>query len=186
MSRDGSVVFEWAGAARLFRLRWGELIALQELCDSGPYHILSRLAAGDWRVDDVAHIIRLGLTGGGEPAARALVAEHIEGTPPTRHVLAAQVILSAALVGAQDEAPGKSGKGEASGNQMPRGKISIASLYGAGAAMGFTPADVKACSVWEFGAALSGYVAANTPPDKSLKSDDADALWEMVQERMAS
>jgi len=186
--RDGSVEFEWAGSARLFRLGWGELIALQEHCDAGPYHILARIGAGGWRVRDLLHTIRLGLIGGGcsAPEARALVTEHVEGNPPTQNVLAAQIILAAALVGADDEAPGKERKSsDRPPAELRNGKIKIAGLFGAGAAMGFTPDDVKRCAVWEFSAALSGYVDANTPPDKGLADDERDDLWEMVQARMA-
>lgn len=52
--------------------------------------------------------------------------------------------------------------------------------------MGFTPAQVKELSMWEFAAALDGWVEANAPPDDQTKMSDADKaeLWDMVQENM--
>jgi hypothetical protein len=34
-----------------------------------------------------------------------------------------------------------------------------------GAAMGFAPVAVRAMSLWEFGACLDGWIAANSAPD---------------------
>jgi len=40
-------------------------------------------------------------------------------------------------------------------------------------------------SMWEFGAAVDGWIAANCPEDdKSLSADDHAELWAMVQENM--
>ena len=52
--------------------------------------------------------------------------------------------------------------------------------------MGFTPAQVKDLSMWEFSAAIDGWTEANAPPedDKKLTVADRDELWEMVQENM--
>lgn len=34
--------------------------------------------------------------------------------------------------------------------------------------MGWTPAEVDACSFWQFLAARDGWVAANSPPDEAM------------------
>lgn len=47
--------------------------------------------------------------------------------------------------------------------------------------MGFTPQQVNEMSVWQFMAALDGYIAANSPEDKGLTTKEADELWEWVK-----
>lgn len=50
-----------------------------------------------------------------------------------------------------------------------------------------TPREVKACSMWEFTAAVDGWIAAHTAGDEndasSLSEAERDALWEVVQEK---
>lgn len=49
--------------------------------------------------------------------------------------------------------------------------------------MGWTVQDVKSSSVWEFFAALNGYIEANTPKQgNKLSEDDKDRIWERMQE----
>lgn len=48
-----------------------------------------------------------------------------------------------------------------------------------------TPAEVKACSPWEFAAAVNGWAEANGSEDRGgLSAADQDDLWAGVQERM--
>jgi hypothetical protein len=110
--RDATVTFDWADGTYSFRLAWGQLAELQEKCDAGPYVVLQRLHSGEWRIEDVSNIIRLGLIGGGmEPApALKLTRAYVEARPPMENIIPAQVILSAALTGAPEE---KVGEGDA-------------------------------------------------------------------------
>lgn len=117
MSRDASITLTWADGDYTFRLRYGELMQLQEVCDAGPVWVLSRMQVPTaenrgWRVQDVAHVLRLGLIGGGMEPSRALrlVREYVEARPPMESLLHAQAILSAALIGNPDEAQKKSAK----------------------------------------------------------------------------
>lgn len=112
MSRDASIDLDWADGTYAFRLAWGELEKLQEACDAGPYVILNRLNDGSWRVGDISNTIRLGLIGGGMAPVDALTKtrEYVEKRPPAENLMFAQAILSAGLVGAPDEEPGKKGE----------------------------------------------------------------------------
>lgn len=110
MSRDAGLTLDWADGTYPFRLRYGELIELQEKTDAGPGWVLQRLMMPSaenrgWRVGDIATIIRLGLIGGGmKPVdAMKLTRDYVEARPPMENLLVAQTILSAALVGAPDE-----------------------------------------------------------------------------------
>lgn len=109
MSRDASVIREFADGEYQFRLAWGQLRLLQEACDCGPYLVLDRLHSGRWNVDDISQTIRLGLIGGGmEPVpAMKLVRNYVEDRPPLENLALAQVILGAALVGIAEEEVGK-------------------------------------------------------------------------------
>lgn len=115
MSRDAKIgPLDWADGSYEFRLAWGQLIELQELCDAGPFVILDRLSRGTWRMGDIGHTIRLGLIGGGakpEDALR-LVRNYVESRPPMENVMMARGILGVGLQGAPDEKPGEA-EGEA-------------------------------------------------------------------------
>lgn len=116
MSRDGSITLPFGDGDKTFRLAWGELIKLQEACDAGPFVIYRRLMVGQWKMEDIANTIRLGLIGGGmEPGkALAFVRDYVEARPPLESVPLAQGILGVALQGAPDEQPGTP-SGEAHG-----------------------------------------------------------------------
>lgn len=86
-------------------LRIGELMALQELLGVGPQLVAQRLLTQAWLVQDLRHVIRLGLIGGGmrQDEALAVVERNVvEGHLADYAALAAEVLL-AALHGVEDE-----------------------------------------------------------------------------------
>ncbi|HWD14337.1 MAG TPA: gene transfer agent family protein [Pseudochrobactrum sp.] len=109
MSRDAKIELTWADGDYTFRLGWGELEALQEACDAGPWVILERLFTKQCRVGDISNVIRQGLIGGGlEPtAATKLVRTYVEKRLPAENLLFATVILQAAVQGAGEEPVGE-------------------------------------------------------------------------------
>lgn len=104
-NRDASLTLEWADDMHHFRLGWGELAKLQEECDAGPYVILQRLYNGEWKIQDIANVIRFGLIGGGMLPVQALklVNSYVKTRPPVESLMVAQVIMSAGCVGAPEE-----------------------------------------------------------------------------------
>lgn len=114
MARDARIELDWADGTYAFRLAWGQLVELQEKCDAGPYVVLNRLYGGQWKVEDIANVIRLGLIGGGAKPADALrlTRTYVEAYPPLDNVLIAQAVLAAGLQGAPEEKVGE-GEGEA-------------------------------------------------------------------------
>lgn len=112
MSRSGSITLDFAGDAQVFRLPWGQLVELQELCDAGPYVIFDRLRSSRWLLQDVRETIRLGLIGGGKTPIEAIAlvrryVENIEQFPPAENALLAVAILGAAILGVKEEKPGE-------------------------------------------------------------------------------
>ena len=104
-----SVRLTWPGGEHDFALPIGQLRALQDRCDAGPAHIITRLATGSWRVDDVIQTIRLGLEGGGlaKDEARKLTELHVEQAPLARSVMLAQMVLMDAVYGPEDDRVGE-------------------------------------------------------------------------------
>lgn len=92
-----------------FRLAWGQLVELQEKTNAGPLFVLNRLNSGEWRIEDISNIIRLGLIGGGTPpsTARTLVVRYVEERPLLENHLLAVVVLQAALMGSPEEPVGE-------------------------------------------------------------------------------
>jgi hypothetical protein len=119
MSRDGSIDLDFADGTYHFRLAWGELVKLQEECNAGPYFVLNRLLAGQWRMEDITSVIRLGLIGGGMDDGKAMrmVRTYVESTIPFRYLAIAQRVLGAAVVGTVEEDVGK--KAEAASQESP-------------------------------------------------------------------
>lgn len=112
MSRSGKTPpLDWADGTYEFALNWGELSELQDACNAGPFVILARLTANQWRIEDVSNVIRLGLIGAGAepPKALKLVKTYVESRPQDLMLNSsfARGILEVALMGAPEEAPGE-------------------------------------------------------------------------------
>lgn len=110
-NRNGRIELDFADGTYGFRLAIGELEELQEKTGVGPYALLRRLLSNDWRIEDVTHTLRLGLIGGGTKPIDALnlTRRYVEQRSDwVNNAMLAQAIVSAALVGAPEEQPGKS------------------------------------------------------------------------------
>lgn len=109
--RNAEVTLSFGDGDYRFRLAWGELELLQEACDAGPYVILARLQDGTFRIGDIAHVIRLGLIGGGLAPTDALklTRAYVEKRVPAENLLLAQAVLSAGCIGAPEERVGEDG-----------------------------------------------------------------------------
>lgn len=99
----------WGDGEYTFRLPLGQLRELQDKTQAGPYEVLMRIRAGTWRLDDVRETVRLGLIGGGlpPPAAFQLVARYVDQRPLIESVGLAAEILAFAILGPEDDTPGK-------------------------------------------------------------------------------
>ncbi|MBO1040407.1 gene transfer agent family protein [Brucella pituitosa] len=111
MMRDASIELTWADGDYTFRLGWGELEALQEACNAGPWVILERLISKQCNVGDISNVIRQGLIGGDmKPTdATKLVQRYVEKRPPAENLLYAIAILQAGIQGVPEEPVGEQG-----------------------------------------------------------------------------
>lgn len=110
----GRVVVTWGDAERVFDLqpmRW--LRELQTKTQTGPFKLLTKLKSGDWYVDDVRHIIRTGLLGGGmkDIEANELMATQFDNRPIMESIPLAIAILGVGLYGGSE--PTKKAEAEA-------------------------------------------------------------------------
>lgn len=115
-NRNGVVETDFGDGSHRFRLALGELEELQEKTGIGPFLLWQRLLNGEWRIADVRETLRLGLIGGGmEPvAALNLIRRYADARQDwLAHSVLAQAIVLAAIAGAPEEVPGKSGGPEA-------------------------------------------------------------------------
>lgn len=118
MSRAAEVTLLWGGEERLFRLPIGRIRAVQEKCDAGLPELLRRYITQAWMIDDVREVILQGLIGGGldnQSATKAVMA-YFDDTPVQPHVITAQAIVAAAIVGVDDEDLGEP-EGEETGSR---------------------------------------------------------------------
>ncbi len=102
-----AVTLTWPGGEHAFALRMGELRALQQARDAGPEEVFNRLRTGRWHVDDLVHVIRLGLIGGGMDKAQAgpLVLSMMETHPLVQFKLTALEIVAHSLMGDLEDIP---------------------------------------------------------------------------------
>lgn len=188
--RSGHLEADFADGEYVFKLGWGQLVELQEKCNIGPHALLRRLEAGLWMVDDIAETIRLALIGG-DPVnmqpikAKKLVERYVKDRPLTENISLVRVILMVALFGGESVEPvDQKKKTEETSRAVADedGKMNFQDLYGIGAVLGYTPAQVNEMSVWQLMVAYNGYAKANTHDDGStITEEEAKDLYEFVQ-----
>ena len=98
MSASSFTRLELGGEDRDFAFRLAELRRIQELTGRGPHKVLDDLRHGDWMIDDVLHVVRLGLEAGGMEAkdAASLVKRYIE--EPQRYLSTGRTLSIAILI----------------------------------------------------------------------------------------
>ena len=130
MSRDGYAELPFGGDVYPFRIAWGELEQLQESRDCGPYVLLDRLLTGRWVVQDISEVLRVGLVGAGmDPVrARKMVDEHVRSKPPVHHLVIAQKVLGAGVVGAPEEEVGKKSEAASQETDSPSSQTESSDL----------------------------------------------------------
>lgn len=103
------ITIPWADGEYSFKLAVGQLRELQEKLKIGVGGLLKRVLAGDYYVDDVREIMRLGLIGGGTAPLDALrlIENYVDARPLAENLQFASIVLYAAITGVQDDPVGK-------------------------------------------------------------------------------
>jgi hypothetical protein len=123
LSRTGAVDLTWGDGDHTYRLAIGQLRELEEKTKLGPVELFQKMVKGAWRVDEVRHVLRIGLKGGGmpEPDAVAFVDRHIDEWPWFDTVAVALHVLTVAISGYPEDDPtaGKAEAGARNGSASP-------------------------------------------------------------------
>lgn len=138
-----AIELEFGDGTYAFRLRFSQIVELQQNTGAGPFELYARLTAGFPKFEDVRETIRLGLIGGGEgwigrteddegqrvavdvAKAARLVSTYVDTFGDNLHSwhasrLIAQAVLGAGLVGMPDEPVGeKKAGGETAADLNP-------------------------------------------------------------------
>jgi len=85
-----------------FRIKYDELIELQEKLEEGPLRTLMKFESGDWSPQSVYEIVRLGMIGAGKTPAEAYshAQRYVVQRPIAESAPVAAAVMSAALMGA--------------------------------------------------------------------------------------
>ena len=121
MSADASVDLLFGNDRHTFRLGVGEWRELQRERKLGPRRLYDRVTAGDWFVEDLHQIIRLGLIGGGMAEAEALrlTDTYFKVWPLADSEMIAKVVTGIGLFGNPDDPVGKAVAGAAKTSASP-------------------------------------------------------------------
>lgn len=87
-----------------FRIKYQELVELEEKLGQGPMRTLMTFDSGDWSPQSVYEIVRLGLIGAGKTPAEAYAhaQRYVVDRPIAESAPVAAAVMSAALMGAPE------------------------------------------------------------------------------------
>ena len=96
------VTLDWPGGRNDFALDWPQMRALETETGQGPMQLLNALRGGQFRVDHLLAILRLGLSGAGMVSVEAdrVVAAATRTHGPGALLEAATLALAAGVIGA--------------------------------------------------------------------------------------
>jgi hypothetical protein len=166
---------EFAGAERMFRLRLGEIMDIEEACGKlGLGAIYLRLCRHEWSIREVRHILRIALAGGGLPAAEAtrLVDERLDaGQLVKLHGLALDLLISVMESVEPEEAAPKGDPGRT---------MDVGEIFAGFARMGIPPEEVRAIRYADF---VLMARAMGGPDVKPPSEDEFKAMLARYEER---
>lgn len=103
------LVIQWPGGEHAFRIGIGQCRVIQQKTECGPEHLLNKIKAGVWTVDELREILRNGLIGGGMAPVEALkiIDKTFDEAPGIKFKAPAMEVLSAYLFGPPDDTVGE-------------------------------------------------------------------------------
>lgn len=169
------LVREWAGRERVFALRFGDVLDLEQACGDGKERaaigaIFMAISTGRFGVRDVYHTIRFALMGGGLERLRAdqLMREHFDKGPYLAHVSLALEILNTLMGGIE---PSDS---EGSGDPTPLKFSEVSQIC---QTFHMSPNDLRAMRYDDFVNMIRGFNAGSNRKVEFLSDEEfADIL----------
>jgi hypothetical protein len=170
-----AVTLDFAGEPRVFHLRLGEILDVEEACGKvGIGAIYLRLARHEWKVRDVREVLCHGLRGGGMTLAdaRVLVDERIStGGLSALHALAIDVLL-AIMSGIEPDRTQPAGD--------PETPMDFGEVFAAFAQMGIGPEQVREMRYGDFCAMARAMGKGRVQPPTEDEFRDMVARYEAV------
>lgn len=99
MNNQGEFTEAWADGTYTFRLTVKGILELEEKCSAPFGKIFTRLNSGQYAVNDIIETIRIGLIGGGMPAADAKKLVDRYAIPVSENYNIARLIVLASMFG---------------------------------------------------------------------------------------
>ncbi|MBN8292805.1 gene transfer agent family protein [Rhodobacter sp. NTK016B] len=164
------VIREWAGKDRLFQLRTGEVLDLEQGCDAGIGVIYARLIAGQFWARDVMNALRLGLIGGGmdKLQAKALVDAHFGRIPMIESAALAAEIVIAVMTGVEPS--------EGSDEGEPADRLLFSDLGQISRVFNLSPVDLRQMPFADLLNLMRGYSAAGAAGRAPSEAEFEDML----------
>lgn len=179
------IILEWAGRERVFALRFGEVLALEQACGDGKAPeaigaIFQRVSTGRFRAADLFHILKQGLIGGGMGVLQAdkLMRDHFDTQPYLQTATVAGEIMLGLMSGIE---PSEGAAGDASSPEPYRfSEVSqICRVFN------MSPADLKAMPYADFVNMLRGFNAGSQKKADMISEEEfADLLAKYEPEAM--
>ena len=179
-----AVTLEWAGRERVFALRFGEVMALEQACGDGRTPdasgaIFQRVSTGRFRVADLFHVLKQGLIGGGMGLLQAdkLVRDHFDRQPYLVTSSVVGEIMLDLMNGIEPSDAGSDG-GEPEPYRFSE-VVQICRVFN------MSPADLKAMSYADFVNMLRGFNAGSARKVDMISDEEfADILAKYEPEAM--
>ena len=165
------VIAEWAGKERLFRLTFGSILDLEEICGKDAIGaIFLRVSTGAFKASDVYHILRLALIGGGMAAVevKQLLDQRFDTIPYLEHSMLAGEILIAVMSGVeQDEGA------EGSGDPSPWKFSEVSQIS---RVFNMSPIDVRDMTYADFVNMVKGFNSASDRKAEPPTEEEFEAI----------
>lgn len=161
------ILVEWGGAERRLALTFGGLLDLEEACGkTGIGEIFLALGQQRYKAAYVFHTIRLGLIGGGLPAAevKRLMADRFDAMPLVRSVELAINLLIAVMDGIPPDATRPAGD--------PVKPYDIGAILASFARIGVGPDQVRAMAYADFVLMCRAFGGASVQPPSEEEFKD--------------
>jgi hypothetical protein len=170
------VTLDFAGEPRVFHLRLGEILDVEEACGKvGIGAIYLRLARHEWKIRDIREVLTHALRGGGGMSladARVLVDERINaGGASDLHALAIDVMLGF-MSGVEPDRTQPAGD--------PEVPMDFGEIFAAFAQMGIAPEQVRKMRYADFCAMARAMGKGRVQPPSEDEFRDMVARYEAV------
>jgi hypothetical protein len=169
------LIREWAGRDRIFALRFGDVLDLEQACGNGKERaaigaIFMSVGSGRFGAGEVYHTIRLALIGGGLERLKAdhLMREHFDKGPYVAHASLAMDILTALMAGIEPS------DGEGGGDPKPLKFSEVSQIC---QTFHMSPNDLRAMRYDDFVNLIRGFNAGSKRKVEFLSDEEfADIL----------